>query len=88
MTANTVVRARINEHIKQEASAVLAAMGLTVSDAFRLLLTRVAQEKALPFEPLIPNKETIAAMRAARRGDLTTAGKVNDLLDSLNKADD
>ena len=87
MTANAVVRARINEHIKEEAGVVLAAMGLTVSDAFRILLTRVAQEKALPFEPLIPNEETIAAMRAARRGDLTTAGEVDDLLGSLN-ADD
>ena len=87
MTANTVVRARIDGHIKDEATAVLAAMGLTVSDAFRLLLTRVAQEKALPFEPLIPNKETIEAMRAARRGDLITASHINNLLADLN-ADD
>ncbi|EIC23793.1 type II toxin-antitoxin system RelB/DinJ family antitoxin [Thiorhodovibrio frisius] len=62
-TSNAVVRARIDPQIKAEASAVLAAMGLTVSDAFRLLLTRVAQEKALPFEPLVPNETTIAAMR-------------------------
>jgi len=87
MTTNTVVRARIDGHIKEEATAVLAAMGLTVSDAFRLLLTRVAQEKALPFEPLIPNEETIEAMRAARRGDLITASNVNNLLADLN-ADD
>lgn len=55
MPAKTVVRARIDEHIKEEASAVLAAMGLTVSDASRIMLTRVAREKALPFEPLVPN---------------------------------
>jgi DNA-damage-inducible protein J len=42
MAANAVVRARIDEHIKEEAAAVLAAMGLTVSDAFRIMLTRVA----------------------------------------------
>ena len=48
--------------------AVLAAMGLTVSDAVRLLLTRIAREKALPFEPLVPNDTTIAAMREARAG--------------------
>jgi DNA-damage-inducible protein J len=87
MIANTVVRARINEHIKEEAATVLAAMGLTVSDAFRLLLTRIAKEKALPFEPLVPNKETIAAMKAARSGDLTTVGNVKELLDSLNEDD-
>ena len=63
MPANTVVRARIDEQVKEEATVVLAAMGLTVSDAFRILLTRIAHEKALPFEPLVPNKKTIAAMK-------------------------
>lgn len=87
MTTNAVVRARIDEHIKEEASIVLATMGLTVSDAFRLLLTRVAREKALPFEPLIPNKETIAAMKAARRGELTTVNNIDDLLADLNEDD-
>ena len=85
MSENAVVRARINEHIKQEASVVLGAMGLTVSDAFRMLLTRVAKDKVLPFEPLMPNKETIAAMRAARDGELITVGKIENLLDSLNE---
>jgi len=84
MTANTVVRARIDERVKKEASAVLAAMGLTVSDAFRLLLTKIAQEKALPFEPLVPNTETIEAMKAARRGDVTEVDSVDALLPSLN----
>ncbi len=87
MATNAVVRARIDAHIKEEASVVLAAMGLTVSDAFRLLLTRVAREKALPFEPLIPNEETIAAMKAARRGELTTVSNIDSLLADLN-ADD
>ena len=85
MTANAVVRARINEHIKEEASVVLAAMGLTLSDAFRIMLIRVAKEKALPFEPLIPNAKTINAMKAARRGKLTKVDKIDNLLESLNK---
>jgi DNA-damage-inducible protein J len=67
MAANAVVRARIDEHIKEEATIVLASMGLTVSDAFRLMLTRIAREKSLPFDPLVPNAETIAAMTAARQ---------------------
>ena len=87
MTTNAVVRARIDGHIKEEAASVLAAMGLTVSDAFRLLLTRVAREKALPFEPLIPNQKTIEAMKAARHGDLVTVDSIDNLLESLN-ADD
>ncbi len=87
MTTNAVVRARIDEHIKEEASTVLAAIGLTISDAFRLLLIRVAQDKALPFEPIMPNKKTLAAMKAARRGQLVNAGKVDKLLEHLNEGD-
>lgn len=87
MTTNTVVRARVDGHIKEEAAVVLAAVGLTISDAFRMLLTRVAREKALPFEPLIPNKKTIAAMKAARHGNLVTVGRASNLLRSLNEDD-
>ena len=85
MAENAVVRARINASIKEEAATVLATMGLTVSDAFRLMLTRVAIEKTLPFEPLIPNKETIQAMREARKGKLGTFDSVDDLMADLNK---
>lgn len=84
---NAVVRARINHGIKIEASAVLAAMGLTVSDAFRLMMTRIASEKSLPFDLLIPNDETIEAMKAARRGEMTKVNSVKELFESLN-ADD
>lgn len=87
MATNAVVRARIDEHIKEEAAVVLAAMGLTVSDAFRILLTRVAREKALPFEPLIPNAVTIAAMKEARAGHLPSVKSVSELMYALN-ADD
>jgi DNA-damage-inducible protein J len=87
MAENSVVRARIDERIKNEAAAVLAAMGLTVSDAFRLMMVRIAKDKALPFEPLAPNAETIEAMRDARRGELVTVGSTDELLASLN-ADD
>ncbi|HMR32709.1 MAG TPA: type II toxin-antitoxin system RelB/DinJ family antitoxin [Geminicoccaceae bacterium] len=84
MTKNAVVRARIDEATKTEAAAVLASMGLSLSDAFRLLLRRVAAEKALPFEPLVPNAETIEAMKAARRGELVMVGKPPNLIASLN----
>ena len=85
MAENTVVRARIDERIKNEAAAVLGAMGLTVSDAFRLMMVRIAKEKALPFEPLVPNSETIEAMKAARRGEVVTAGSADELVSSLNE---
>jgi DNA-damage-inducible protein J len=85
--ANTVVRARIDEHLKEEAAAVLANIGLTVSDAFRLMIIRIAKDKALPFEPLIPNAETIEAMKAVRRGEVIAVGSIDALFASLN-ADD
>lgn len=85
MTTNAVVRARIDEHIKEEASAVLASIGLTVSDAFRMLLTRIAKEHALPFDPLTPNQKTINAMKEARRGQLKSFKTVQSLMDDLNK---
>ena len=87
MAENSVVRARIDKRIKNEAAAVLAAMGLTVSDAFRLLMVRIAKEKALPFEPLVPNDETIEAMKAVRRGELVTVGSLDKLLANLNEDD-
>ena len=87
MAANQLVQTRIDGAIKEEAAAVLAAMGLTVSDAVRLLLTKVAQDKALPFEPLIPNATTIKAMKEARKGKLPRFATVNDLMADLRGAD-
>ena len=87
MPANAVVRARIDQHIKEEATVVLAAMGLTVSDAFRIMLTRIAREKALPFEPLVPDKLTIEAMLEARRGKLPSFATAAELLADLNSSD-
>ena len=87
MAANQLVQARVNASVKEEAAAVLAAMGLTVSDAVRLLLTKIAEEKALPFAPLVPSEVTIEAMKEARRGNLPRFGSVQALLDDLH-ADD
>ena len=85
--ANQLVQARVSSDIKEEASIVLAAMGLSISDAVRLLLTRVAREKALPFAPLVPNAETIAAMKEARAGKLARFDDVESLLDDLHEGD-
>ena len=84
MTHNAVVRARLNEQVKEEAAIVLAAMGLTLSDAFRIMLTRIGNEKALPFEPLIPNQDTLSTMRAARKRHVTKVESVDKLMDSLD----
>ena len=63
----------------QGAPVVLVAVGLTVSDAVRLLLTRVAREKTLPFAPLVRDATTIEAMEEARQGGLPQFASVDDL---------
>lgn len=87
MAANALVQARVDATIKAEAAEVLATIGLTVSDAVRLMLIRIAQEKALPFEPLIPNAETIAAMEEARAGKLVSFTSIQALMDDLHEND-
>ncbi|HVC58978.1 MAG TPA: type II toxin-antitoxin system RelB/DinJ family antitoxin [Acetobacteraceae bacterium] len=68
MTADTIVRSRIDTATKERAAAALAAMGLTISDAIRLLLVRVADEKRLPFEVKVPNARSRQAMQELVEG--------------------
>ena len=84
---NKLIQARVDRAVTEEAAAVLATMGLTVSDALRLLLTRIAHEKALPFAPLVPNAATIEAMREARRGNLPKFDGIDDLFGDLHAED-
>jgi DNA-damage-inducible protein J len=49
MAANALVQTRIDSAVKERAAAVLDRLGLTVSDVVRILLTRTANEGALPF---------------------------------------
>ncbi|MDX8390810.1 MAG: type II toxin-antitoxin system RelB/DinJ family antitoxin [Mariprofundaceae bacterium] len=82
-----MIRARLDEQIKNEASDVLEAIGMNPSEAFRLMMTRIAKEKKLPFSLLEPNEETISAIREAREGRLPFFNSVDDLMADLN-ADD
>ncbi len=87
MASDTVVRARIDGQVKEKAAKVLAEMGLSVSDAIRLLLVRVAAEKALPFEVKAPNAETQAAMAQLERGEGAKFDNVADLIADLDAED-
>ncbi|CNI11493.1 DinJ-like protein [Yersinia thracica] len=81
MAANAFVRARIDETLKNEAAAVLAGMGLTVSDLVRITLTKVAREKALPFDLRIPNELTAKTIANSEKGvDVHKAKDADDLL--------
>ena len=66
--ATTMVHTRVDQKTKEKAAKTLAAMGISVSDAVRMLLVRVAAEKALPFEVKAPNAITVKAMRAVESG--------------------
>ncbi len=68
MASDTIVRARIDSITKEKATAALAAMGLSVSDAIRLLMLRIADEKRLPFEVKAPNAATRLAMQELEEG--------------------
>lgn len=87
MSATEMVHVRIDKRVKARATKALSAMGLSVSDAVRVLLTRVAAEKALPFEVMVPNAATKAAMREARAGGLTSFNSVSELMTDLNAED-
>lgn len=84
MAAQALVQTQIDAATEREAAAVLEAMGLTVSDAVRLMLTRVAREHALPFEPLVPNETTLAAMQEAEDGQLPRFDSVVALMADLH----
>jgi DNA-damage-inducible protein J len=81
-----MLHVRVDEATKQEATAALEAVGLSVSDAVRLFLKRVVAEKGMPFELRVPNAETLAAfeeadeiVRAARAQSLNSSDLRDDL---------
>jgi len=82
-----MVHIRVDGKVKAKAARALASMGLTISDAVRLLLTRVAAENALPFEVRVPNRETVAAIKAGERGEVSRATSVAAMMTDL-KAND
>jgi DNA-damage-inducible protein J len=83
MNINDTVRARIDSDTKAEASKALAAMGLSVSDAIRMMMCRIAEEKRLPFEVRVPNAETVAAMAELDTGQATRFATADALFDDL-----
>jgi len=84
MAATTMIHVRVDEQVKAKAAANLAAMGLSVSDAVRMLLVRVATEQALPFEIGAPNAETITAIQELEAGGGTRFESVEALMADLN----
>jgi DNA-damage-inducible protein J len=82
-THTTFVRARVDQDLKNEAAAVLAGMGLTVSDVVRIALTKIAREKALPFDMRLPNELTAETLAKSERGE--DVHKAKDAADLFNQ---
>lgn len=82
--ASGIVHIRVDAKVKAKAAKTLAKMGLTVSDAVRILLTRVAVEQAMPFDIRVPNRETQEAIEAGERGEVFKAATVAELMKDLH----
>ena len=83
MSSDSVVRARIDSDTKARATAALDAMGLSVSDAIRLLMFRIAAEQRLPFSVQVPNAKTVKAMDELEAGQGKRFNNEPDLFDDL-----
>jgi DNA-damage-inducible protein J len=66
--ADKMIRARIDAKTKRQGEAVLASMGLSMSEAIRLFLVQTVRQRALPFAVLAPNAETRKAITNSRTG--------------------
>jgi DNA-damage-inducible protein J len=83
----TYVRARIDRNTKERAAGALEAMGLSISDAIRLLMLRVADERRLPFEVKVPSPKTRKAIAELEAGKGKSFASVDALIADLH-ADD
>ncbi|MGD0619728.1 MAG: type II toxin-antitoxin system RelB/DinJ family antitoxin [Bryobacteraceae bacterium] len=86
-TADTYIRARIDSATKERATEALEAMGLSISDAIRLLMLRIVAERRLPFEVKAPNARTRKAIAELEAGKGKRFTSVRALMTDLN-ADD
>jgi DNA-damage-inducible protein J len=86
-TSNTYVRARIDSATKERAADALEAMGLSISDAIRLLMLRVADERRLPFEIKVPSLHTQKAITELESGQGKRHRNIRALIEDLNEDD-
>ena len=86
-TPDTYVRVRIDAHTKERAAEALEAMGLSISDAIRLLMLRIADERRMPFDVKVPSATTRKAIAELETGKSKRFASVDDLMADLH-ADD
>ena len=83
-TADSFIRVRLDKELKSEASEILSAMGLSISDLVRMTLTKLVHERDIPFSTYVPNKETIEAMNE-KPEELKTYSSFAELLKEVDK---
>lgn len=83
-STDTYVRARIDSQTKALATQALDAMGLSVSDAIRLLMIRIAEERQLPFTVKVPNATTRHAIAELELGQGESSSNIDELIADLN----
>lgn len=89
MAHSAMLHVRVDDEIKTQATETLAAMGLSVSDAVRILLKRLISDQAFPLELKVPNAETRAAMAQARammKARTARFDSAEALIETLEKA--
>jgi DNA-damage-inducible protein J len=86
MATTTMVHVRVDDKVKAQATKALTAMGLSVSDAVRVFLTRVAADQELPFELKVPNAETRAAIAEGRAIRKARFSRGSESVNELEKA--
>ena len=85
--ADTYIRARIDSRTKERAASALEAMGLSISDAIRLLMLRIADEQRLPFDVKVPNAATRQAIAELEAGKGKKFASVDDSMADLHEDD-
>lgn len=85
MTTNAIAMARVDNSIKTTAAYILKESGLTISDAIRLMLTKIARENIVPLDMIMPNSKTISAIKEARSSKLPSFNSIDSLMSYLNK---
>lgn len=85
--ASATIHAEVDESLKLKAEAIFADAGLSLSEAFRLLLLRAVEDHTVPFNPLVPNEATKEAMRAVDRGEVVRVGSIEDLMAEFHAQD-
>ena len=84
-TKDTAIRVRVNHKIKDNAEDILRSMGMTMSQAVNVYLTRIIASKSIPFNIEMPNKETVKAIKKARaKKGLIKSKNLKSLFDELD----